>query len=205
MLDELALGGPLAVNGFWRAPTTARRSAPQETSDRQPQRLRPPIWPSRELRICALLSACEPVAGQHRPRLHIGCEEPRLREGVRRTWCQSLVGHHGREGGIQQPLRGVVGQELPEEEDPCLSRTRWFSRVHLLRDRHGRQRTPGRIHDVPRPLKSGNLCGDGHGRREDGHTDKSGTREEAGGGDGVTRAPGRGGKRTAGGEKKGKR
>ena len=92
-----------------------------------------------------------------------------------------------------------------EEENPSLSRTRWFSREHLLRDRHGRQRTPGRIHDVPRPLKSDNLCGDGHGRREDGHTDKSGTREEAGGGDGATRAPGRGGKRTAGGEKKGKR
>ena len=28
---------------------------------------------------------------------------------------------------------------------------------------HGRQRTQGRIHDVPRPLKSGNLCGDRHG------------------------------------------
>ena len=50
--------------------------------------------------------------------------------------------------GLQQPTRGVV------EEDLCPSRTRWFSHVHLLRDRHRRQRTPGH---VPRPLKSGNL------------------------------------------------
>ena len=41
-------------------------------------------------------------------------------------------------------------------------------------------------------LKSSNFYGGGHGRREDGHTDKSGTREEAGG-DGDARArPGRG-------------
>ena len=115
-------------------------------------------------------SACEPVAEQHRPRLHIGCEEPRLREGGRRAWCQSPW------------KRG--------RPSATTSRRRWSG-------------TPWRIHDVPRPLKSGNLCGDGHGRREDGHTDKSGTREEAGGGDGATRAPGRGGKRTAGGGEEG--
>ena len=50
-------------------------------------------------------------------------------------------------GGLQQPPR-VGGRELPEEEDPSPSRTRWFSNVHL----HRRQRST--------TLKSGNLCVD---------------------------------------------
>ena len=49
-----------------------------------------------KLGICALLPLANLLQSSTVKHLCIGCEEPRLHEGVRRGWCQSLVGHHGR-------------------------------------------------------------------------------------------------------------